>query len=296
MLCKPFTNPSSGESVDRNRITYSELSNLELTGYELPTYSIKYVCRGTEHYELQNRHYAVSKGNYLLVNKYQRSDVFIKSKKPVAGFCLHLTEHLLQKVFTELNRPADSSLDNPFDLKSIGELETLIYSDQDNGVGKYLRHLVMHFNITERTIDLEENEIFLNLAQQLLGSQNLAGQSGKINILRNSTKKELLRRLSLAKEIMDAHYSDQLDIGSVASKAMLSESHFFRSFKMQYGISPYQYISQKRLKHASALLRGNNHSVTEVAHECGFQDLAAFSKAFRKSYGASPTMSMKFNY
>jgi AraC-like DNA-binding protein len=87
---------------------------------------------------------------------------------------------------------------------------------------------------------------------------------------------------------MDAEKNETLNIEWVAREAMLSSSHFFRSFKKSYGISPYQYFFQKKMRRAAHLLCKRNMTATEVALECGFPDLASFSKAFKKVYQKSP--------
>ena len=49
-----------------------------------------------------------------------------------------------------------------------------------------------------------------------------------------------------------------------------------------------EYLSYVRLEHASQELRSTDHSVTEVAINCGFSDSNYFKDAFKKMYGISP--------
>ena len=63
-------------------------------------------------------------------------------------------------------------------------------------------------------------------------------------------------------------------------------SHIFRN-KMD--MSLFQYYDKKRFDWASALLQEGRLSITEVADKLGYQSLPAFSKAFSKRFGISPS-------
>jgi putative transcriptional regulator, araC family len=41
------------------------------------------------------------------------------------------------------------------------------------------------------------------------------------------------------------------------------------------------------------LLKDNNKNISEIAYECGYSDLAAMSKAFKKRFGVAPTVYRK---
>lgn len=76
--------------LKKNRVTFSSLTEFAYENYKAPTYSIKYVLSGTEHYLLAKQHFAVNSGQFLLVNKNQAVDTVISSKTAVDGFCIHL--------------------------------------------------------------------------------------------------------------------------------------------------------------------------------------------------------------
>ena len=68
----------------------------------------------------------------------------------------------------------------------------------------------------------------------------------------------------------------------------LSPTQFQRHFKAKVGLTPYAWLSRLRLECGFKLLK-NGVSGTEVAHQIGFYDQAHFSKAFKASYGISPS-------
>jgi AraC-like DNA-binding protein len=88
---------------------------------------------------------------------------------------------------------------------------------------------------------------------------------------------------------VDERISEPLEIADLAKAAGMSRYHFSRSFRAELGISPYQWLLQKRVEHAAELLRRSRVSVTEAAFEVGFSDLSRFARAFRDQFGCPPS-------
>ena len=95
-------------------------------------------------------------------------------------------------------------------------------------------------------------------------------------------------------EIIDAahyiteHYSQPLTLDTLADLAGLSGSYFSRKFRLVTGMGMKEYLNYVRLKNAAMELLSTNHSITEVALNCGFNDSNYFKDAFKKMYGLSP--------
>ena len=62
-------------------------------------------------------------------------------------------------------------------------------------------------------------------------------------------------------------------------------------FQKELGMTPLQYLNDRRLQTAAAMLRSeyNDGNVTEVARQCGFREPLYFSRMFKKKYGLSPS-------
>lgn len=62
-------------------------------------------------------------------------------------------------------------------------------------------------------------------------------------------------------------------------------------FQKELGMTPLQYLNDKRLQTAASMLRAeyNDGNVTEVARQCGFREPLYFSRMFKKKYGVSPS-------
>jgi AraC family transcriptional regulator, exoenzyme S synthesis regulatory protein ExsA len=91
------------------------------------------------------------------------------------------------------------------------------------------------------------------------------------------------------KQIVEAHLFLQVGIEDLARKTNLSVSSFKREFTKLYNDSPASYIKARRLEKAAELLLGSDNRITDIAFDCGFNDLANFTKSFRDKYKATPT-------
>ena len=98
-----------------------------------------------------------------------------------------------------------------------------------------------------------------------------------------------LVRLRKAKDRMDREFEQPLDVPALASSAAMSTGHFSRSFKAEFGESPYSYLMTRRIERAKALLRRGDMSVTDACFAVGCTSLGSFSTRFTELVGESPS-------
>lgn len=91
------------------------------------------------------------------------------------------------------------------------------------------------------------------------------------------------------KQIIEANLFEQVGVEDLAQKTNLSVSSFKREFKKLYNDSPANYIRTKRLERAAELLLVSTERITDIAFDCGFNDLANFTKSFHDKYDSTPT-------
>lgn len=91
------------------------------------------------------------------------------------------------------------------------------------------------------------------------------------------------------KQIIEAHLFSQLTIEELAQQNNLSVSSFKREFAKLYNDTPANYIKNKRLEKAAELLLVSGERITDIAFDCGFNDLANFTKSFSEKYNITPT-------
>ena len=101
-------------------------------------------------------------------------------------------------------------------------------------------------------------------------------------------KQYLIDRVVKAKQTIDGHFSSEIDLNFISGEAFLSKFHLIRLFKICYGKTPYQQITEKRIGKAETLLI-NGLSVSETCFELGFESKASFCAYFKKHLGLTPT-------
>jgi AraC-like DNA-binding protein len=91
-----------------------------------------------------------------------------------------------------------------------------------------------------------------------------------------------------AKEFIEAHLAENISLADLARECSLSVAHFARSFKRCTGMTPYQFLTKRRIERARDLLLHSGLSLAEVAVCCGFADQSHLTKVFRRVLGRSP--------
>ena len=84
------------------------------------------------------------------------------------------------------------------------------------------------------------------------------------------------------------HCTDKLSLEDAARLAGFSRSQFIRLFKEYSGTSFYDYLTRQRMIRADLLLSEPEHSITDIAMQCGFGSLSTFNRVFRTYHRCTP--------
>lgn len=95
--------------------------------------------------------------------------------------------------------------------------------------------------------------------------------------------------VALSLRYLESTFAQPISPSSLARKAGMSGVRFARIIKRIHGISPMQLITKTRITAASRQLMETDCSIAQIAHECGFADHSAFTRAFRSATGSTPT-------
>ncbi len=97
------------------------------------------------------------------------------------------------------------------------------------------------------------------------------------------------------KSLIDERYRQKLSLSFLSAQVFLSKDYLRHVFKEKYGISPMQYLIQKRVEAGQELLGNTDLSVREIARECGFENDFYFSRLFKQVTRISPLAYRKQN-
>jgi AraC family transcriptional regulator len=90
-------------------------------------------------------------------------------------------------------------------------------------------------------------------------------------------------------EFMNANLTSSLRLGDLAREAGLSAAHLLRSFRQSTGKTPHQYLLDRRVERAQALMREPRNSLADVALSTGFANQHHLSRVFRRIRGVTPS-------
>lgn len=90
-----------------------------------------------------------------------------------------------------------------------------------------------------------------------------------------------------ARDFLDAHFAEEIDLARLANVAGLSRHHFLRRFKHETGLTPHAYLTDCRVRAARRLVAAGE-PLAEVAAACGFFDQSHLSNAFKARVGVAP--------
>lgn len=112
----------------------------------------------------------------------------------------------------------------------------------------------------------------------------------KMEFKTSSKENTYARRINRVLDYIDKHLDDTLSVEILSNVANFSKYHFHRQFSEYCGISIHRYIQLMKLKRASYRLAFNNLDlIIDIALDSGFENPESFSRAFKKTFGQTPS-------
>ena len=87
---------------------------------------------------------------------------------------------------------------------------------------------------------------------------------------------------------LNAHFFESCSLHVLSRKVHASPNHIRTVFQKEFGISPYEYVLQKRIEEAKFLIAGQNISFTDIAIRLGFCSQSHFNKIFKDRVHCTP--------
>ena len=92
---------------------------------------------------------------------------------------------------------------------------------------------------------------------------------------------------------IEYNLEDDINLAQLSKQAHISVYHFSRLFMIYTGLSPMEYVRRRRMLHAAVMIY-SGEEILPVAVRYGYSSHSAFSKAFKKVLGHSPSIYRKF--
>jgi AraC-like DNA-binding protein len=280
-LRQPQESASQHNHLSINRFAASQ-------SFGLRHYAAYLVLRGELSCQVDHQRFQVPAGHFLVLNAGQALRLTTHEAHEV--LCLHLTAEALQQALQQLDDTPDwAELQSCLRPDHQIELCEQVYRANAHALGRYLQQLADGIQQDEAALPDDLAAVGAEAARLLITTQiDVYRQLLKLTSAKLSTKRELYRRLCMARVHMHAHLDEGLDLDTLAQVACLSKYHFIRLFKEAFGQTPRQYLIARRLERASSLLIHSTKTFHEICHEVGLKDSSSFGRLFKRSFGATP--------
>jgi AraC-like DNA-binding protein len=114
-----------------------------------------------------------------------------------------------------------------------------------------------------------------------------------IDITRNNKKVEIINDeapfiIKKTIQYINRHVNEPIEIDELVKLTKWEKHHFSRMFNKYVGLTPYQYILNRKIDYSKSLLIETNNQIIDIAFGLGFNSHTNFSVRFKKITGYTP--------
>jgi len=120
----------------------------------------------------------------------------------------------------------------------------------------------------------------------LIACARQAMSQGVETMVANPSKWQSMERLRLK---LESRFAEHHTLAELAAGAGVGEAHLCRRFKEYTGLTPFAYLTQRRIRAAMQQLRNGSDKILAVAFSSGFNDIGHFNRKFREFANCSPS-------
>ena len=143
----------------------------------------------------------------------------------------------------------------------------------------YRSFVRLHAALEEETILLHQQSLFAECIGALLTDYCETNPPAALPPAR--------RRLHWARDFMTEHFQQNVTLAELAAIAELSQYHFLRAFRSEFGLTPHAYQLNVRIERVRQWLKYGKPLVEAAAH-AGFADLSHLIRHFKTAVGVTP--------
>lgn len=250
-----------------------------------PEFEFFFVIKGSVSYHLENGIYTFTEGEGGFIN----SDVLhmttpvnngpaitsvqIMDKRFIAG---HIGSRLETKYIEPMIR--NSALDiYKFNGEKeehnyiLSELRGAFESEKENGTGY---EFLIRNHISNVWLK------FFEITESIRGQES-------------NNKSNDSNRIKAMLSFINQHFNEKLSLGEIAEAASISEREALRCFQRCVKMTPFEYLTERRVQEAADRLKGTDESIMMVGELCGFSSGSYFGKVFKEKMGCTPKIFRK---
>lgn len=281
-----------GPQFDRlfgaNVVFHAQAREYSVRGFPGP-FSIKGVTRGEAVWRVGGQRFVVDSTSWLVVDRLSAYDLEIRSAEPVETFVVFFADALLADVATARLSSLERLLEDP---TARTEPELPITRRLWSGIADFQRALQSLRAATQNPDGMTQGMLDGELRVCLDACADLSARAREeqqgIRAARPATRLELYRRVLRGKSYLDETMAQVFDLEDAARTACLAPHHFHRTFRSAFGVTPYSYVTARRIATARRLLAETRRTVAEICATVGYESLPSFTTRFRRIVGVTP--------
>ena len=217
---------------------------------------------------------------------------------------------------TMLDKPIDNSCEYPFKLETqflgyiktgnidnarelVNDIMSCIFNNHFNIalIKEYISQFMVVFT---RAVWQMGIDVGLYKNEGMLMELNSMSELNELELWFKRNISTIIKRVELQKykkdsgvmkqvyEYINRQYSREITLSMAAQEVGLSSQYFSKLFKEEYGVNFIDYITDKRIEHAKALLKSTNNGIKEISAMVGYTDINYFCRIFKKITGITP--------
>ncbi|KAB8287209.1 AraC family transcriptional regulator [Bifidobacterium ramosum] len=143
-------------------------------------------------------------------------------------------------------------------------------------------------DIVTRMLDCSERSLSTNLRlvglmDDFLGTLVETSSTAELNVDPKANA-----YITQAVQYIQDHMGEPLRVSDVADALFISRAYLYTLFQDFQHTTPQLFITKAKLYQACELLRTTREPIRQIAEDCGYRNVTAFSKAFRRIIAMSP--------
>lgn len=232
------------------------LSNIN-NSFHRNDYYLLYIIKGKMDLTINGKNHIFKKDEFIIISPDTPRSYKSAPDEVVNYYWIHFTGYEAEEL-----------------LKNIKISVNTIYNIEiHSGILNEWNKLFHEFIINDEHFQLSSSAILKHILVQLSRYTNIEKNKNKF-------KKSI--------EYIYENYSVDISIKELSAMEGLSETHYRTLFKSLFGISPCQYIIDRRVESAMVYLKETEKKLSEIASIVGYDDVYYFGRIFKKKTGISP--------
>lgn len=110
-----------------------------------------------------------------------------------------------------------------------------------------------------------------------------------INHYQSLLETKFSQRAYVIKDYLEEHFAELIDNKILSAHFFTTEKTLIKSFRKEFGITPYNYLISIRMERAKNLLQYEKLSPIQVYSKVGYSDFQSFRKQFKNYFGMPPS-------